>query len=126
MVLAPRMTAAACGALILVRHGQSTWNLENRFTGWADVPLTERGVQEALHAGRLLRDSGIRVDVAYTSVLQRAVTSADRVLSQLRGSPIELRQRWQLNERHYGALTGLQKKEEAPRLFGRTSLVDWR
>jgi 2,3-bisphosphoglycerate-dependent phosphoglycerate mutase len=90
--------------LVLVRHGQSTWNLENRFTGWTDVGLTEQGVAEAHEAGRLLREGGYTFDVAYTSVLKRAVKTLWIVMEEMELEWLPVYRAWQLNERHYGAL----------------------
>ncbi|MGZ9224496.1 MAG: 2,3-bisphosphoglycerate-dependent phosphoglycerate mutase, partial [Anaerolineales bacterium] len=92
--------------LVLVRHGQSTWNLENRFTGWTDVGLTDLGRQEAYEAGRLLREGGYVFDVAYTSVLRRAIQTLWIVLEEMNLEWIPVINAWQLNERHYGALQG--------------------
>jgi 2,3-bisphosphoglycerate-dependent phosphoglycerate mutase len=99
--------------LVLVRHGQSTWNLENRFTGWKDVDLTEQGRSEASAAGRLLREADLTFDVAYTSVLTRAIRTLWLMLDELELLWLPVHRRWQLNERHYGALQGLNKAEMA-------------
>ncbi len=99
--------------LVLIRHGQSTWNLENRFTGWTDVGLTEQGVAEAREAGRLLAADGYRFDIAHTSVLVRAIDTLHLTLDVLDQLWIPERKSWRLNERHYGALQGLNKKETA-------------
>src|SRR3989304_3512396 len=99
--------------LVLLRHGQSTWNLENRFTGWTDVDLTEQGRAEALTAGKLLREGGFTFDVAYTSVLRRAIKTLWLVLETMEQEWIPVYRAWQLNERHYGALQGLNKAEMA-------------
>lgn len=109
--------------LVLVRHGESQWNLENRFTGWVDVPLTEKGRAEARRAGELLRD--VRFDCAFTSVLQRAIETLDIVLEVIgqQGIPIERDQA--LNERHYGDLQGLNKAETAKK-FGEEQVHLWR
>jgi 2,3-bisphosphoglycerate-dependent phosphoglycerate mutase len=101
--------------LVLLRHGESTWNRENRFTGWTDVPLTEKGVGEARQAGRLLREGGYAFDVAYTSVLKRAIQTLWLVLEQMDLVWIPVYRTWRLNERHYGALQGLNKTETAAR-----------
>ena len=111
--------------LILVRHGQSTWNLENRFTGWTDVGLTEQGVSEAHEAGRLLREEGYAFDVAYTSVLKRAIKTLWIVLEEMDLEWIPVIRAWQLNERHYGALQGLNKSEMAKK-FGDEQVHIWR
>ncbi|MEU6443169.1 2,3-bisphosphoglycerate-dependent phosphoglycerate mutase [Streptomyces sp. NPDC047046] len=97
--------------LVLLRHGESTANADGLFTGWTDVPLTPRGQEQALAAGQLLRASGLRPDSVHTSVLRRTITTADLVLSVLGRDWIEVHRTWRLNERHYGALTGLNKKE---------------
>jgi 2,3-bisphosphoglycerate-dependent phosphoglycerate mutase len=99
--------------LVLLRHGQSTWNQENRFTGWTDVDLTELGREEAQTAGRLLRESGDVFDIAYTSVLKRALRTCWIVLDELDQLWIPMERDWRLNERHYGALQGLNKAETA-------------
>ena len=111
--------------LVLVRHGQSTWNLENRFTGWTDVGLTEQGVAEAHEAGRLLREEGYVFDVAYTSVLKRAIKTLWIVLEEMGLEWIPVVRAWQLNERHYGALQGLNKAEMAVK-FGEEQVHIWR
>ena len=101
--------------LVLLRHGQSTWNQENRFTGWTDVDLSELGREEARTAGRLLRESGDVFDIAYTSVLKRALRTCWMVLDELDQLWIPMERSWRLNERHYGALQGLNKAETAAR-----------
>ena len=101
--------------LVLVRHGQSTWNLENRFTGWWDVDLTERGVAEAQAAGRLMRERGLDFDVAFTSVLTRAIRTLHLALDPMERLWLPVIKDWRLNERHYGGLTGLDKAETAAR-----------
>ena len=111
--------------LVLVRHGQSTWNLENRFTGWTDVGLTEQGVSEAHEAGRLLREEGYAFDVAYTSVLKRAIKTLWIVLEEMDLEWIPVIRAWQLNERHYGSLQGLNKAEMAEK-FGEEQVHIWR
>ncbi|MDP3703610.1 MAG: 2,3-diphosphoglycerate-dependent phosphoglycerate mutase [Candidatus Omnitrophota bacterium] len=111
--------------LVLLRHGESTWNQENRFTGWTDVPLSERGVQEAREAGRLLRKEEYTFDVAYTSVLLRAIDTLRLVLEEMKLQSIPVIQHWRLNERHYGALQGLNKAETAQRYSEQQVLV-WR
>jgi 2,3-bisphosphoglycerate-dependent phosphoglycerate mutase len=99
--------------LVLIRHGESTWNKENRFTGWTDVDLSEKGVEEAVAGGRALRDGGYVFDVAYTSVLKRAIKTLWLALEQLDLMWIPVHNTWRLNERHYGALQGLNKAETA-------------
>jgi 2,3-bisphosphoglycerate-dependent phosphoglycerate mutase len=113
------------GTLILLRHGQSTWNLENLFTGWHDVPLSERGVTEAIDAGRLIKEAGLAPDVVHTSVLVRAIETADLALGELGRTWIPVRRSWRLNERHYGALQGLNKAQTAER-FGPEKVKVWR
>jgi 2,3-bisphosphoglycerate-dependent phosphoglycerate mutase len=99
--------------LVLLRHGESTWNRENRFTGWTDVDLSDRGREEAIESGRLLREGGYRFDIAYTSVLKRALRTCWIVLDELDLLWIPMERHWRLNERHYGALQGLNKAEIA-------------
>jgi 2,3-bisphosphoglycerate-dependent phosphoglycerate mutase len=111
--------------LVLVRHGQSTWNLENRFTGWTDVGLTDLGIEEAHEAGKLLREGGYVFDVAYTSVLRRAIQTLWTVLEEMNLEWIPVTNAWQLNERHYGALQGLNKAETAQK-FGEAQVKIWR
>lgn len=101
--------------LVLLRHGESTWNKENRFTGWIDVPLSEKGVEEAFTAGRTLREDGYVFDVAYTSVLSRAIKTLWIALEEMDLMWIPVYRSWRLNERHYGALQGLNKAETAER-----------
>ena len=111
--------------LVLLRHGQSTWNLENRFTGWTDVGLTEQGEVEAHSAGRLLHEEGYVFDVSYTSVLRRAIKTLWIALEELGQEWIPVIRAWQLNERHYGALQGLNKSETAEK-FGEAQVKIWR
>jgi 2,3-bisphosphoglycerate-dependent phosphoglycerate mutase len=111
--------------LVLVRHGQSTWNLENRFTGWTDVGLTEQGLQEAHTAGRLLREGGFTFDIAFTSVLKRAIKTLWVIMDEMELEWIPVVRAWQLNERHYGALQGLNKAEMAVK-FGEAQVKLWR
>jgi 2,3-bisphosphoglycerate-dependent phosphoglycerate mutase len=111
--------------LILIRHGQSTWNAENRFTGWVNVPLTDQGEAEADAAGMRLAAQGIRVDVAYTSELQRAIETGQRVLTALGQPDVEQIRAWQLNERYYGALTG-RDKQQTREEFGEEQVHIWR
>ena len=111
--------------LVLLRHGQSQWNLENRFTGWEDVDLSEQGEAEAIAAGRLLKDEGIQPDVVHTSVQRRAIRTADLVLHELGDPDVPRRAAWQLNERHYGRLQGLDKKETTQE-FGEEKVQVWR
>ncbi len=111
--------------LVLLRHGESTWNKENRFTGWTDVDLSDRGREEAAESGRLLRDGGYRFDVAYTSVLKRAIRTLNIALDQLDQLWIPVIKSWRLNERHYGALQGLNKAETAAK-HGEAQTKIWR
>ena len=111
--------------LVMVRHGESTWNLENRFTGWTDVPLTGTGVEQARMAGRLLREGGFDFDVAYTSVLKRAVWTLWHCLDELDRTWLPVVHAWRLNERHYGALQGLNKADMA-RQYGDEQVLVWR
>jgi 2,3-bisphosphoglycerate-dependent phosphoglycerate mutase len=111
--------------LVLVRHGQSVWNLENRFTGWTDVGLTDLGRAEALEAGRLLKEGGYLFDEAYTSVLRRAIQTLWIVLQEMNLEWIPVTNAWQLNERHYGNLQGLNKAEMAEK-FGEDQVKIWR
>jgi 2,3-bisphosphoglycerate-dependent phosphoglycerate mutase len=113
------------GTLILLRHGQSTWNLENLFTGWHDVPLSERGVTEAVDAGRLIKEAGLAPDVVHTSLLVRAIETADLALGELGRTWIPVRRSWRLNERHYGGLQGLNKAQTAER-YGADKVKVWR
>ncbi len=111
--------------LVLIRHGESTWNLENRFTGWTDVPLTPTGVEQARQAGRLLKEAGYEFDVAYTSVLKRAVWTLWHALDALDRTWLPVLNDWRLNERHYGALQGLNKAETAKQ-YGDEQVLVWR
>ena len=111
--------------LVLVRHGQSTWNLENRFTGWTDVGLTEQGMAEAREAGRMLREGGYKFDIAYTSVLKRAIKTLWLGLEEMDMEWLPVIRAWQLNERHYGNLQGLNKAEMAEK-FGEEQVHIWR
>ena len=111
--------------LVLIRHGESTWNLENRFTGWTDVPLTATGVAQARESGRLLKEAGYEFDLAYTSVLQRAIWTLWHSLDTLGRTWLPVVNRWRLNERHYGALQGLNKAETA-RQYGDAQVLTWR
>ena len=111
--------------LILLRHGQSAWNLENRFTGWWDVDLTAQGVEEARAAGRMLRDKGYDLDRAYTSLQTRAIRTLNLVLEEMGRSWLPVTKAWELNERHYGGLTGLNKAETVARV-GEEQVKIWR
>lgn len=111
--------------LVLLRHGQSQWNLENRFTGWVDVDLTEQGRREAVNAGRLMRDEGLVFDTAHVSVLKRAVCTLNMALEEMDQQWLPVRKDWRLNERHYGALQGLDKAETTAR-HGEAQVKIWR
>ena len=111
--------------LVLVRHGQSQWNLENRFTGWTDVELSEQGVKEAKEAGKVLKEKGFEFDVAYTSVLKRANDTLRFILEELGEEDIPIKKSWRLNERHYGALQGLNK-DETRQKYGADQVLLWR
>ena len=111
--------------LVLIRHGESTWNLENRFTGWTDVPLTALGVEQAQQAGRLLKEGGYDFDIAYTSVLKRAIWTLWHTLDQMDRTWLPVVNSWRLNERHYGALQGLNKAETAAE-YGDEQVLVWR
>ncbi len=111
--------------LVLLRHGESLWNRENRFTGWTDVDLTDHGREEARRAGRLLKESGYAFDVAYTSVLKRAIKTLWLALEEMDLMWIPIHNSWRLNERHYGALQGLNKAETAQK-FGEEQVLVWR
>jgi 2,3-bisphosphoglycerate-dependent phosphoglycerate mutase len=111
--------------LVLIRHGESTWNLENRFTGWTDVPLTDTGVAQAREAGRLLREGGWEFDITHTSVLKRAVWTLWHALDVMERTWLPVRHDWRLNERHYGALQGLNKADMAKK-FGDEQVLVWR
>ncbi len=111
--------------LVLIRHGQSLWNKENKFTGWTDVPLSELGIQEAVNAGKLLKEKGFSFDMAYTSYLKRAIDTLTYVLKEMGEENIPVEKSWKLNERHYGALQGLNKKETADE-YGDEQVLIWR
>ena len=111
--------------LVLVRHGESQWNLENKFTGWTDVELSERGREEAKEAGKALKDKGYVFDLAYTSVLKRANDTLDLILNEMEQDNIPVKKSWRLNERHYGALQGLNKAETAEK-YGADQVLLWR
>ena len=111
--------------LVLVRHGQSMWNLENRFTGWTDVELSEQGIKEAKEAGKVLKEKGYGFDVAYTSVLKRANDTLEYILEELEEQDIPVKKSWRLNERHYGALQGLNK-DETKEKYGEEQVLLWR
>ncbi len=111
--------------LVLIRHGESAWNLENRFTGWADVDLTQKGIDQAIAAGKSLQKAGYEFDIAYTSVLRRAIRTLWYVQDEMNLMWIPVVHSWRLNERHYGALTGLNKAETAAK-YGEEQVHIWR
>ncbi|GIW18110.1 MAG: 2,3-bisphosphoglycerate-dependent phosphoglycerate mutase [Tepidiforma sp.] len=111
--------------LVLLRHGESAWNRENRFTGWQDVPLTDTGREEARRAGQLMRDEGLTFDVAHTSLLRRAIETVNIALDLMDQHWIPVKRHWRLNERHYGALQGLDKKQTSER-YGPDQVFAWR
>jgi 2,3-bisphosphoglycerate-dependent phosphoglycerate mutase len=111
--------------LVLLRHGQSTWNLDNRFTGWVDVDLSEQGVREAKNAASLLKEASISFDYALTSVLKRAIRTLWIVMEEMGLMWVPVQRSWRLNERHYGALQGLNKQETAER-YGAEQVLTWR
>ena len=111
--------------LVLLRHGQSLWNLEGRFTGWDDIDLSLKGVEEAKNAGRLLKNCGYSFDIAYTSVLKRAIKTLWIVLEEMDLMWIPVFKNWRLNERNYGALQG-QNKQDIEKMYGKTQLHNWR
>jgi 2,3-bisphosphoglycerate-dependent phosphoglycerate mutase len=111
--------------LVLIRHGESVWNLENRFTGWADVDLTQKGIDQAIAAGKSLKKEGYEFDIAYTSVLRRAIRTLWYVQDEMNLMWIPVVHSWRLNERHYGALTGLNKAETAAK-YGDEQVHIWR
>jgi len=111
--------------IVLLRHGESAWNLDNRFTGWTDVDLTPKGIEEAGESGRLLLEAGYTFDVAYTSVLKRAIRTLWIVLDRMDLMWIPVHRSWRLNERHYGALQGLNKAETAAQ-HGEAQVKVWR
>lgn len=111
--------------IVLMRHGESTWNLDNRFTGWTDVDLTPKGCEEARQAGRLLKEAGMTFDLAYTSVLKRAIRTLWLTLDEMDLMWLPIQHDWRLNERHYGALQGLNKAETAA-IYGDEQVLVWR
>ena len=118
-------TGKKAGTLILLRHGESTWNLENLFTGWTDVPLSDRGVKEAIEAGRLMREAGLRPGVVHESLLLRAIQTTQLALAEMERAWVPVKRTWRLNERHYGALQGLNKQQTADR-YGEDKVKLWR
>ncbi|MDP3621308.1 MAG: 2,3-diphosphoglycerate-dependent phosphoglycerate mutase [Polynucleobacter sp.] len=111
--------------LVLIRHGESAWNLENRFTGWADVDLTQKGIEQAIAAGKSLKKAGYEFDIGYTSVLRRAIRTLWYIQDEMNLMWIPVVHSWRLNERHYGALTGLNKAETAAK-YGDDQVHIWR
>ncbi|MDU5913331.1 2,3-diphosphoglycerate-dependent phosphoglycerate mutase [Anaerococcus rubeinfantis] len=111
--------------LVFVRHGQSEWNLANKFTGWVDVNLSDKGVEEAKEAGRKIKEAGIKFDIAYTSILKRAIKTCNFALEYSDQMYVPVVKSWRLNERHYGALQGLNKKETAEK-YGDEQVHIWR
>ena len=111
--------------IVFMRHGESTWNLDNRFTGWTDVDLTEKGIAEAKQAGTLLKEAGLSFDMAYTSVLKRAIRTLWLTLDEMDLMYLPIEHDWRLNERHYGALQGLNKAETAAK-YGDDQVLIWR
>ena len=111
--------------LVLLRHGECKWNLENKFTGWTDVDLTEKGEAEAKNAGELIKNENINIDLVFTSVLKRAINTMNICLSNMDNSNSEIFQDWRLNERHYGSLQGLNKSETAEK-YGDAQVLIWR
>lgn len=111
--------------LVLIRHGESVWNKENKFAGWIDVDLSEKGIEEATNAGKKLKANGFSFDLAFTSLLKRANRTLDLVLNELGQNNIEIRKSWKLNERHYGALQGMNKSEMALK-YGEDQVKKWR
>ncbi len=111
--------------LVIVRHGQSIWNLENKFTGWTDVDLSENGIKEAKEAGKILKSKNYKFDIAYTSLLKRAQDTLKYILEELDETNIEIKESYKLNERHYGALQGLNK-DETRKKYGDEQVKLWR
>lgn len=111
--------------LVLLRHGESLWNKENKFTGWTDIDLSDKGIEEAHQAGIILKQNNFKFDIAFTSVLKRAVDTLKYVLIELNENDITVKDSWKLNERHYGALQGLNK-EETKTKYGEEKVQEWR
>ncbi|MDD5694850.1 MAG: 2,3-bisphosphoglycerate-dependent phosphoglycerate mutase, partial [Bacteroidales bacterium] len=111
--------------LVLLRHGESVWNRDNRFTGWTDVDLSEKGIEEAREAGRILRREGYEFKIAYTSYLKRAIRTLWLTLDEMDMMLIPVRNTWRLNEKHYGALQGMNKKQMAEQ-YGEAQVKIWR
>lgn len=123
--IVPAFQIANKHTLVLVRHGESTWNLENKFTGWYDCPLSPKGIEEVTQAGQLIRAEGIKPDVAHTSLLKRAIRTLFHVCDEADCLWIPVTKAWQLNERHYGALQGLDKQETVDK-YGKDQVLIWR
>ncbi|GFH54291.1 2,3-bisphosphoglycerate-dependent phosphoglycerate mutase [Chaetoceros tenuissimus] len=121
----PAFQIANKHTLVLVRHGESTWNLENKFTGWYDCPLSPKGIEEVTEAGKLVKAAGIAPDVAFTSLLKRAIRTCFEVLDQCGRVWIPVTKAWELNERHYGNLQGLDKQETVDK-YGKDQVLIWR
>ena len=111
--------------LVLIRHGQSLWNAENRFTGWVDSPLSKRGIQEAMKAGKLIKEFDVDIQIAFTSFLSRAIDTLNLLLKELNKNNLMVNKTWSLNERHYGSLTGLNK-EETEKEIGESLFIKYR
>ena len=111
--------------LVLLRHGESQWNLENRFTGWTDVEMTENGIKEAINAGKMLEQKSFKFDLVYTSVLKRAIHTMELCLDSMNSNNVRIKYDWRLNERHYGALQGFNKSETAKK-YGDRQVLLWR
>ena len=109
--------------LVLLRHGESIWNLENRFTGWVDIGLSANGISEAKYAGKLLKDKGYGFDLAFTSLLSRAQRTLDLCLSEMSNNKLKIVKDWRLNERHYGSLQGLNKDDMVKKFGKKTSFT---
>ena len=120
-----QITAYTMKRIVLLRHGQSQWNLENRFTGWTDVDLTEQGLEEARKAGELLKKEGFKFGMAYTSYLKRAIKTLNNVIDAMNADWIPVQKSWRLNEKHYGMLQGLNKSETAAK-YGEEQVLVWR
>ena len=111
--------------LVLLRHGESIWNKENRFTGWTDVDLTKKGIKQAIEAANFLKKEGLTFDIAFTSVLKKATRTSDFVLKEMKLTDIQKKKSWRLNERHYGVLQGLNKSETSKK-YGEKQVFLWR
>jgi 2,3-bisphosphoglycerate-dependent phosphoglycerate mutase len=120
-----QLAVASKHTLVLVRHGESTWNLENKFTGWYDCPLSPKGHEEVIEAGGLVKEAGIKFDVAHTSMLKRAIRTLWHVMEETDRMWVPVHNAWELNERHYGALQGLDKQETVDK-YGKDQVLVWR